>query len=91
MKFCIAILALCTISAFAQTSVQAQKNLDAFQVKYRALKAQMHAETNPAKKGALKVQVGNAKVQRWELLVAKIKAEDAENTAMQKKLAGVTK
>lgn len=81
MKLCI--LLLCTVSAFAQTSVQAKAKRAQFEPKYRALIAKVDAEKDPIKKGALRQQLYAAKVQRWELGMQAIKAEDAEERAAQ--------
>jgi hypothetical protein len=44
MKLCMGILALCTVSAFAQTSVQAKAKRAQFEPQYRALIAKVDAE-----------------------------------------------
>lgn len=83
MKLGMVILALCTVSAFAQTSVQAKAKRAQFEPKYRALRSKVDAEKDPVKKGALRQQLYAAKVQRWELGMQAIKAEDAEERAAQ--------
>lgn len=79
MKLCI--LLLCTVSAFAQSSAKAKRAQ--FEPQYRALIAKVDAEKDPVKKGVLRQQLYAAKVQRWELGMQAIKAEDAEDRAAQ--------
>lgn len=74
-----AFAALC-LPAFAQT---AKAKRAQFEPKYRALIAKVDAEKDPVKKGALRQQLYAAKVQRWELGMQAIKAEDAEERAAQ--------
>lgn len=75
-----AIAALC-LPASAQTSAKAKRAQ--FEPQYRALQSKVDAEKDPVKKGALRQQLYAAKVQRWELGMQAIKAEDAEERAAQ--------